>query len=78
VPKLPALSGKEVIAILSKAGFEVRRQSGSHVILTKFVNEKKIAVVVPNHKEVDRGTLVEIIRQARLSRDEFLKMASKI
>jgi len=70
--KLPRLSGKEVIKALSKSGFEVIRQKGSHVIMKKKTSEGEIATVVPNHKEVDRGTLLEIIRQAKLTRDEFM------
>lgn len=73
--KLPRLSGIEVIKILSKAGFVVVRQRGSHVILKKKIKEGTIALVVPNHKEIDRGTLLEIIRQARMKKEEFLKLA---
>ncbi len=72
--KLPRLSGKEIIKALSKAGFSVARQKGSHVIMTKQANEGKKAVVVPNHKEVDKGTLLEIIRQAGLTKEEFLAL----
>lgn len=71
--KLPILSGKEVIKALSKAGFSSVRQKGSHVIMTKETVEGKIALVVPLHKEIDKGTLLEIIRQSKLSRDGFLK-----
>ena len=74
MPKLPRLSGKEVIKALSKAGFEIVRQKGSHVIMKKKTSEGEIATVVPNHKEVDRGTLLEIIRQAKLTRDEFMNL----
>lgn len=72
--KLPVLSGNDLVKILSKAGFQFARQKGSHIILVKFVESKKRAVVVPNHKEIDRGTLSEIIRQAGLTKDEFLKL----
>ena len=72
--KLPRLSGREIIKILSKQGFIVARQKGSHIILVKDSDKGKKAVVVPNHKEVDKGTLLEIIRQAGLTRDEFLKL----
>lgn len=75
MPKLPVLSGHETAKILSKAGFEIRRQKGSHIILVKETSESKRAVVVPNHPEIDRGTLVEIIRQVGLKREEFLKLA---
>ena len=72
--KLPILSGREVIKILSKQGFKSVRQKGSHVILVKEFDKGKKAVVVPNHKEIDRGTLLEIIRQAGLSKEEFLRL----
>ena len=68
------VSGKNVIKALSKAGFREARQKGSHIILVKDSDKGKKAVVVPNHKEVDKGTLLEIIRQAGLTRDEFLKL----
>ncbi len=74
IPKLPRLSGKEVIKALSKTGFEVARQKGSHVIMKKKSSEGEIATVVPNHKEVDKGTLIEIIRQARLTKEEFINL----
>ena len=70
--KLPRLSGKEVIKVLSKSGFLIARQKGSHIILKKNHEGKEIAVVVPNHKEIDKGTLIEIIRQSKLTREEFM------
>ena len=72
--KLPHLSGNEVIKTLSKVGFSVARQKGSHIVLSRTINSEKRAVVVPNHKEIDIGTLLEIIRQAGLKREEFLKL----
>ena len=42
--------------------------------MKKKTSEGEIATVVPNHKEVDRGTLLEIIRQAKLTRDEFMNL----
>jgi len=74
MPKLPVLSGREVIKILSKIGFAEKRQKGSHVILIKETEGSKKALVVPLHKEVDPGTLLEIIRQAGLKREEFEKL----
>jgi len=66
---LPVLSGREVIAALGRAGFEVRRQRGSHVVLRRL--DPPIMVVVPDHPELDRGTLRAIIRQAGLTTDQF-------
>ena len=77
MPKLPVLSGRKLIKALSKTGFTEKRQKGSHVILEKFIDDKRKCLVVPNHKEVDKGTLVEIIRQAGLTRKEFLKLLKK-
>ncbi|MCJ7817126.1 MAG: type II toxin-antitoxin system HicA family toxin [Candidatus Aenigmarchaeota archaeon] len=62
MPKLPVLSGHEVIKALGKAGFEQRRIKGSHAILVKIEDGNKRALVVPLHKEIDKGTLIEIIR----------------
>ena len=72
--RLPVLSGREVIKALTKVGFEQKRVKGSHVILVKFESDKKRAVVVPLHNEIDKGTLIEIIRQAGLKREEFLRL----
>lgn len=72
--KLPVLSGREVIKILGKAGFKPVRQKGSHIVVLKETSESKRAVVVPNHKEIDTGTLLEIIRQAGLKREAFEKL----
>ena len=72
--KLPVLSGREVIKLLSKQGFTVAMQKGSHVILVKESNDGKKGVVVPNHKEIDKGTLLEIIRQSGMTKEDFLRL----
>jgi len=69
--KLPRLSGREVIKILVKLGFETVRQRGSHVFIR---HSDGRTTVIPNHKEIDKGTLLEIIRQAGLTRNEFLEL----
>ena len=74
MPRLPVLSGHKVIKALSKAGWEHKRTRGSHAVLAKIIDGNKVALVVPLHKEIDKGTLIEIIRQARLKREEFLKL----
>lgn len=72
--KLPRLSGKEVIKALSRAGFTAVRQRGSHVILVKETPERKRSTVVPLHKEVDKGTLLEILRQAGITREQLMEL----
>jgi predicted RNA binding protein YcfA (HicA-like mRNA interferase family) len=71
--KLPILSAKDIIKILTKAGFHHSRQKGSHIVMVKFVNGKKIIVVVPNHKEIDPGTLLSIIGQSNMTKEDFFK-----
>jgi predicted RNA binding protein YcfA (HicA-like mRNA interferase family) len=70
--KLPVVSGKKCIKALGKAGFYFKRQEGSHITLRR--DEPFAQVVVPDHKELDRGTLRAIVRQAGLSVDEFVKL----
>ena len=65
MPKLRVLSGKEVVKILSKFGFEVVSQRGSHVKLRRILpNGAKQTLTVPFHDELDKGTLKAIFRQA--------------
>ncbi len=71
--KLRPLPAEKVIKVLSKIGFEVSRQRGSHVILK---NKEGIIIVVPKHpgEEIGRGLLMKIIKQAGITRDKFLKL----
>ena len=72
--KLPKLSGQEIVKILVKEfGFEISRQRGSHVVLKKMEKGKKIVTIVPLHEEVKPGTLLGILRLARIRKEEFLK-----
>ncbi len=70
--KLPRVSGRECAKALIKAGFYLKRQEGSHMILRRDVPFAQ--VVVPDHPELDRGTLRAIIRQAGLSVEEFVHL----
>ncbi len=70
--KLPSISGRACMKALERAGFVVRRQEGSHVILRRAQPFGQL--VVPDHKELDRGTLRAIIRQADLTVEEFLRL----
>ena len=72
--KLPILSSRKIIKALQSTDFQVSRQSGSHIILVKHLDGKKITVVVPNHDEIAKGTLLSIISQSGLTKEEFLKL----
>ncbi len=71
--QLPVVTPKQAIKALEKCGFLIRRQSGSHVIL--FHPKKSGRVVVAIHaKDIKRGTLKNILKQADLSVDEFIEL----
>jgi predicted RNA binding protein YcfA (HicA-like mRNA interferase family) len=71
VPKLPSLSGGEIIKILQRMGFNQARQRGSHVVMKKVTSEGAVGCVGPMHKEVATGTLHCILKQAHLTSEEF-------
>lgn len=64
---------KEIVSVLAKLGFVRKRQSGSHAIM--FHPDTKITIPVPVHaKEMKRGLLLGIIKQAKSSEEEFSKL----
>jgi predicted RNA binding protein YcfA (HicA-like mRNA interferase family) len=67
--RLPVISGRECVKALRKVGFVLARQRGSHMVLYR--DEPPAQVTVPDHRELDRGTLRSIIRQAGLTVEEF-------
>jgi predicted RNA binding protein YcfA (HicA-like mRNA interferase family) len=73
--KLPRdLSGKEVVKALQKAGFYLKRQKGSHIVLRR--DDPFAQVVVPDHTAIDTGTLAGILHGARLSVVDLLRLIS--
>ena len=71
-PRQPVVSGERLIKALGKEGWEVVRQRGSHVRLKK--DGRKHALVVPLHREIRRGTLAGILRDADLSADDLRRL----
>ena len=69
--KLPVVSAKEVIKALSKIGYYVRDQKGSHVHLR---HSYRKPLTIPDHQEIARGTLRAIIKEAGLTVEEFLEL----
>lgn len=69
MPKVPRVSGAEIVRALERLGFAKVRQSGSHVIMRR---ESK-GCVVPMHTEVKVGTLAGVLRQAEVSAEEFTR-----
>ena len=65
MPKLKTISGKELIKIFELFGFDVVAQKGSHVKLLRVLEDKtRQTLTIPNHSEIDKGTLKAIYRQA--------------
>ena len=69
---LPVVSVRQCVKALERAGFYVKRRKGSHIMLRR--DDPATTLVVPDHKELDRGTLRAIIRQAGLGVDEFVQL----
>ncbi len=75
MPLVPLLKSRQVVKAFEKLGWEVARQRGSHIILTK---EGHIATLsVPNHPEVARGTLRSLIARAVITLEEFLEAVGR-
>ena len=71
--RLPrGLSYRRVLAALKRAGFSVRRQKGSHIVMRR--DEPFAQVVVPAHRSLDTGTLGSIVAGAGMTVDEFLEL----
>ncbi|GIU70910.1 MAG: hypothetical protein KatS3mg003_0389 [Candidatus Nitrosocaldaceae archaeon] len=70
--RLPRVSGIKVVKTLIKIGYRVDHQTGSHIILRHMDTHKRITV--PRHKELAKGTLRAILREADLSIEEFVRL----
>jgi predicted RNA binding protein YcfA (HicA-like mRNA interferase family) len=68
MPKLPVLSGKDVVTALQRLGFVQTRQSGSHVVMRRGA----VGCTVPMHRELKRGTLGAILTQAGITPDALI------
>jgi predicted RNA binding protein YcfA (HicA-like mRNA interferase family) len=73
VPKLPIVSGREAVKALSKIGYSLDHQTGSHMILRQR-EEPHRRITVPNHKELAKGTLRAIINEAGLTVEQFIDL----
>jgi predicted RNA binding protein YcfA (HicA-like mRNA interferase family) len=69
--RLPVCSGQDAIRAFQKLGYEVDHQTGSHIILR---HPQMRRLTVPNHRELAKGTLRALIREAGLIREEFVSL----
>jgi predicted RNA binding protein YcfA (HicA-like mRNA interferase family) len=70
MPPVPILRPSEVVRIFQKLGWQVVRQKGSHIIMTKPGHIATLSI--PNHPEVARGTLRSLISKAGITVEQFL------
>jgi len=78
--KLPVVSSDDVIKALGKGGFEYapKRAKGSHTALYRIdEKERKLLVIVPKRKELPEGTLLSVLQQANLSKNNFIELLKK-
>ncbi|HEY4699506.1 MAG TPA: type II toxin-antitoxin system HicA family toxin [Nitrososphaerales archaeon] len=70
--RLPSVSWREVLKALSKKGFKVIHQKGSHIVLVNLDGKRR--TVVPRYKEIKPGTLLSILDQAGLTKEDFINI----
>jgi predicted RNA binding protein YcfA (HicA-like mRNA interferase family) len=71
VSRLPACSGRDAVRALQKIGYLIDHQTGSHMIL-RHSNLRRLTV--PDHRELAKGTLRSIIREAGISKERFVEL----
>lgn len=74
MPKLPVISGKKLLKTLQKAGFLISRQTGSHAQLYHPDNPDRLVTIPVHTKDLPKGTLRNILRQAGLTVEELLDL----
>jgi predicted RNA binding protein YcfA (HicA-like mRNA interferase family) len=73
VTRLPAVSGRDAVRVFAKVGYAVDHQTGSHIILRhQQVPHRRLSI--PDHRELAKGTLRALIRQAGLTVDAFIDL----
>ncbi len=77
-PKLPQVSGQDLVRFLEKLGYQITRQKGSHIRLRKVTNIGEHNITIPNHKTIAKGTLNDILTRVSLwnniSKEELIKL----
>jgi predicted RNA binding protein YcfA (HicA-like mRNA interferase family) len=72
MPKLPAVTDKDVVRALTNLGFFEQRQKGSHLVM-KHKDGRRSIIAMHNGKIIPNGTLLAILRDAKISKEEFIE-----
>jgi len=71
VSKLPVCSGRDAVRAFERMGYQVDHQTSSHIILR---HPSKRRLTVPDHREVAKGTLRSLIREAGITKEQFAQL----
>ena len=72
--KVPSVNYDAVVKALKRDGWVVVRQQGSHIRLQKHLHDETLKLTVPAHTPIKRSTLSHILKQARLTVEEFKEL----
>jgi len=72
--KLPVISGREMVKVLAKMGFTIVGRKGSHVRMKRQHGKEVLIVIVPMHRELAKGTLRSVLRQANLTVEDLNRL----
>ena len=72
--KVPSLNYDRVVKALRRDGWVIVRQRGSHIRLQKHTGSEVLKLIVPAHRPIKRSTLSHILKQARLSVEDFARL----
>ena len=71
--KFPVVNGHELLSVCEKAGFRIRRQKGSHIIMFRESDKRRVVIPVHGNKDIPLGTLRSIMKDAGLTADDLKK-----
>lgn len=74
MPRIPVISARKLIKVLNKAGFLLDHTEGSHHIFRHSVKKLRVSVPVHAGRDLGQGIILSILKDAKLTRDEFLKL----
>lgn len=74
MPRLPQVSGRKAVKAFSRTGYQEVRQVGSHIRMRK---QGSKPLSIPNHKQLGKGLLKRLLRDSKISPEEFIKLLKK-
>ena len=72
--RIPVISGREIVKILGRIGFVIVGRKGSHVRMKRQRGKEVLIVIIPMHRELAKGTLRSILRQANMTLEDLNRL----